>query len=131
MLIFLFYFLFLRMARVVELTANRAAEPPVRVCICYRFLLSTCQNGRRCGLICSLLFLSVHHQTDPPHKSHPHPISIPCITSASRPRLGNDRERKRKKQSESHSSNIYISLHPSQGVIPLLPTEGLMQTRLM
>lgn len=64
----------------------------------------------------------------------PIPTSIAHTTSASRPRLGNSRERekkKRKTQSDSHSSNIYLSLHPSQGFIPLQPTEWLMQTWLM
>lgn len=41
--IFILFFI-LRPARVVELTANRAAEALVRVCVCYRLPLSTCHT---------------------------------------------------------------------------------------
>lgn len=124
-----FYFIFYFAHRLVLLCRGAGA-----CSIVPSFPVIHLSQARRCGLICSPLFLSIHQQTTPPQPppAPQHP-SIPRITSVT-PKTGQrqmDRDRKRKRQSDSHSSNIYICLHPSQGVIPLLPTEGLMQTRLM
>lgn len=127
--IYLLLFLILRPACVVELTANRLAGVLVLACVRrYRSLLSTCHKPDVAAWFVLLLFLSIHHQaTSNPHLHRTHYI---CVS----PKTGQqqrEREKKRKTQSDSHSSNIYLSLHPSQGFIPLQPTVWLMQTWLM